>query len=288
MKFILILILALSLCSGTSIGAGVGDLDVAALKSILMNDSSGPQSYRFELDTDQMMEIINLSNASRPSQLIHIRSIGIGSLNLTSRSLKLVMASTTLPLKDEENATAIAVEEYMQNNSLFIKVDGNWSDIKLNATDLWTKQDREGQQMELLNMSDISLVGMETVDGQKCYKIRADLKMQDYLKVAGEQVNGIIDGVNLSLLYKDSTTNLTYWFTSDTHQLKKAEVVTELNMTPESLGIHPKAKEEIHITTITTLTFKDYNMPVKIKLPAEARKAKQQTLNMTNATVNLP
>ena len=132
----------------------------SALKSMLANVSSTFDSYRFDLELAQMMQIVNLSNQTE-AQTILIKSLGAGSLNLTNRSMKLVLASLALSVVDRENASATTLEEYLQNDTIYMKIDGNWTQLKMGMPEVWAEQDMAGQQIEILNRSEITLLGSE-------------------------------------------------------------------------------------------------------------------------------
>lgn len=276
----------LILCTATAFGADSGSSTTTvaggempnstALQSMVANSSANLQSYRFMLEMDQRMEIFNLSGLNNSSQVILIKGLGQGSLNMTSKAMKLVLANLILPFGDESDSSAVAVEEYLVNDIIYMKTDGNWTQMKLPMADLWTVQDKARQQLELLNQSNITLLGMETVEGQECYKVKLSPDMVAYSKAISEQMNGFPGNINLSQLYRNSTMQITYWIGKENYLLKKTQVNLAMKMTPQSLGVIPKGpeKQEIRQLSNTTLTFLEYNRPVNIKLPAQAKAAK--------------
>ncbi len=259
-------------------------LNASALQSLLANSSANVSSYRFTLEMDESVRLMNLSNETAAPQVILLKSFGAGSMNITAETMKLVLASIATPLGDEDNATAIALEEYLINDTLYMKIDGNWTSLKLDIPNLWKEQNTVGQQVELLNQSEISLQGIEAVDGQDCYKIKVAPNMSAYAKMASEQLGSILGPLNLTALYSNMTADLTYWIAVDSGLLKKTEASVVINLSPQSLGVPPKGPEnqEMQIVANTTMLFRDYNSEVNITLPSEAVKAEALPLNLTS------
>ncbi len=285
----------LILCTATALGtdgnlsASVGAegeiLNASALQSMVANSSANLQTYRFLLEMDQRMEIFNLSGLNNSSQVIQTNGLGQGSLNATSKSMKLILASLIVPIGDVDNSSAVAIEEYMLNDTIYMKTDGNWTQMKLSMADLWTTQDKAGQQLKLLNQSNIAFLGMETVGGQKCYKVNLRPDMTAFSKIISEEVSGFPGTINLSQIYRNSTMQITYWINKENYLLKKTKVNLAMKMTPPGLGVTPKGPEnqEIRQLTNTTLTFIEYNGPVSIKLPAQAKTAAMLPLEMNSS-----
>jgi hypothetical protein len=290
MKFIAFALL-LTICIATAFGAdssssmitgtGAEIPNVTALQSMVANSSANLQSYRFIFETDQSMEVFNLSGLNNSYQVIQIKGLGHGSVNLTAKSVKLVMANLILPLGIEDDSSVVAVEEYLVNDTIYLKTDGNWTQIKLPIADLWTDQDRVEQQLQLLNNSNITFLGMEKVGSQECYKVGLSPDMAAYSKIVSEQMGGFPANINLSQLYNNSVMQITYWINKESYLLEKTEVYLAISMTPQSLGVTPKGpeKQEIRQLINTTMSYFGYDKPVNIKLPPQAQMAKELPLS---------
>ena len=85
----------------------------------MVESSAKLESYRFSMEIAQDIDLINLS--SMEAQRLYTRSMGLGSANMTDHALKLVMASFTYAKGNEVNASAVALEEYLLNNTIFSK-----------------------------------------------------------------------------------------------------------------------------------------------------------------------
>ncbi len=261
------------------------DLNTSDLKALLVNSSVSLESYRFLLDMDQTTELVNLSDSANESQKLVSRSIGVGAANMTDRALKLVMAIVILPIGDERNATAMGIDEYLINDTLYLRLDGNWTSLILPfSEDMWSQRNTLAQQVELINNSVTTLLGVEEVDGVDCYKIKADIDTASFaaqLSQAGSYLP--MQPLNFSSFFNNATLEAYYWIAVETHLLKKSEVYESFVFRPQDIGIPPKGPEnqEMRVNAYITVEFGGYNESIKIDLPAEARGAEALPLNMT-------
>jgi hypothetical protein len=229
-----------------------------------------------------MMDLVDLLNQTEPSQNIFIKTLAAGGFNRSNRSMKMVMAQLAVPAGDEGNSSALAIEEYILNDTAYIKVDGNWTAFRLREPNLWAQQDQARQQLELLNRSDMALLGSEAVDGQDCYRIRVVPDMQSYASLAEEQLGPSLGRVNVSQFYKNSTMDVVYWISKKDNLLAKTEMFMTFNLTPESLGETAIDSEEMHMAIRLIFRFMDFNQKVRDLLPAEARGTEVVNLNLTS------
>jgi len=275
----MLLALAVLLCSSSAfcqMNNTSGELNASALQSLIADASIPSESYRFLMDMEQNTNIANLTSGE--AQELYTHTIGFGSLNMTSRALKLVMASLTLPRGDDENATASALEEYLLNDTVYLKVDGNWTSMKLPViSESWSQQNTIGQQIDMLNRSNLSLLGSEVVDGQECYKLKAEMGSLAIAEQMSQQAASILpaQSMNLTQLFRNMSIEALYWITKDAHQLKKAEVLQSFIMNPESLGlpINETGNLSMSVNTTISMVFQDMNKSVNVQLPSEAGNA---------------
>lgn len=261
------------------------DLNTSDLKALLVNSSVNLESYRFLLDMDQTTELVNLSDSANESQKLVSRSIGVGAVNMTDRALKLVMAVVILPIGDERNATAMGIDEYLINDTLYLRLDGNWTRMTLPfSEDMWSQRNTLEQQVELINASNITLLGIEEVDGVDCYKIKADIDTASFAAQLSQTDSYLpMQPLNLSSLFNNATLEAYYWIVVETHLLKKSDVNESLIFRPQDIGLPPKGPEnqEMRVNAYITIEFDGYNERIKIDLPTEARGAEALPLNTT-------
>jgi hypothetical protein len=114
------------------------------------------------------------------------------------------------------------------NNTLCMKIDGNWTKTKLlglSLKDIWKQQDNMRQQSESLNGSNITLLGTEKVDGTECFKVKVIPDIKSYAAVEKEQLGSItiLPYLNISSLFNDTSISYISWISKDKHILLKTE-----------------------------------------------------------------
>ena len=133
MRYLILLALVLLLCSCGALGqindTTFDELMTSALQSLVVDSSANLGSYRFTMEMEQKIDMVNLSSGD--IQKLYSRSFGYGMANMTKRALKLSMASLSYAKGDEDNTSATAIEEYLINDTLYLKVDGNWTVMKM-------------------------------------------------------------------------------------------------------------------------------------------------------------
>jgi len=259
----------------------------SALRSLVVDSSANLGSYRFSMEMEQKMDLVNLSSGD--VQKLYTRSFGYGMANMTDSALKLSMASLSYEKGDEDNTSAIALEEYLINDTLYLKVDGNWTVMKMpGVADVWSAQSTMAQQLEMFNQSRLSLIGSEMVEGVDCYKVQAEIDMGMMADQLSGEVTSLVpmQSMNYSELFRNMSLDVYYWITKDTHLLKKTDVTEVFIVTPQSLGLPGNESEtlEMRIKAEVSMLFEGFNESVNIKLPAEAMKAQPFPMGLMVST----
>jgi hypothetical protein len=253
------------------------------LRELVVASSDDLKSYTFSMEMEQDMMLENLSSGQ--SQQVQTRSIGFGLVNVTDQALKLVMASLTYIPGDEGNSTASALEEYLQNDTIYMKIDGNWTAMELSGLgDVWSQQNSLDQQIDMLNQSRLTLVGSEMVGDEDCYKVRAEIDIASYADPLSQEVASIVPSIpmNFSDLFRNMTMEVHYWISKESQLLKRADMFETLYMTPQSLGLQSSEEENmaVRMSSTTSVVFDGFNESVNILLPPEASAA--QLFNMSS------
>jgi len=265
------------------------ELNASELAAMVVNSTAKLQSYRFSLDMEQSVGLVNLSSGE--TQKLYTRSLGSGSVNMTARALKLAMASLTIPAGDDENTTAMAMEEYLLNDTVYLKTEGNWTAIQLpGVSDAWSQQSTMNQQIDMLNRSNLSLQGSEMIEGQDCYKLKAEINMASFVDQLSAQTGSYLSLIpmNFTELFNNMTLEAYYWIAKDTKLLKKAVIVENFTVSPQLLGLPAKGPEsqEMFVNTTISMRYEDFNKSINIKLPADALNASLMPLGMGTVASN--
>ncbi|MCX6674590.1 MAG: hypothetical protein NTY37_12520 [Methanothrix sp.] len=295
MRYLILLALALLLCSSGALGqannTSFDELMTSALQSLVVDSSAWLESYRFSMEMEQKVDLVNLSSGD--AQKLYTRSLGYGQANMTDSTLKLSMASLSYAKGNEDNTSAIALEEYLINDTLYLKVDGNWTAMKMpGVADAWSQQNTMTQQLEMFNKSRLSLIGSEMVEGVDCYKVRAEVDMGTMADQLSGDVTSLVpmQSMNFTELFRNMALDLHYWITKDTHLLKKTDVVETFTVTPQSLGLpaNESGELEMRINSEVSMLFEGFNESVNIKLPVEAKTAQPFPLGLMVSTKAVP
>lgn len=281
-RLLLILALVAVAFSGcTEKGPSAKEPGPGEIKTLMIDSVANLSSYKFNIESTQQIDITNRSIKGGNVSTIKVTTVGDGAVNLTGRTMGVVQSLNIV--SDNNNATSGRSETYILNDTIYMSMDGNWTALKLpNAEMIWIRQNIVMNQAELINNSQIEVVGSEAVDGLDTYKVKVVPNMNTYAAVLSEQVGSILPvaALNLTEVYKNSSLNWVSWITKDTHLLKKNEIQMGLVVTPEIIGM--KANEtgdfEMNVKVDATTVFSDFNQPVKIVLPEGANNARVMTV----------
>lgn len=251
------------------------------IKTLMIDSVKNLDSYKFSTESSQHIEVFNRSINESNASTIDVNTMGEGAVNLTGRAMGLMQKVNLV--SENKNASTVESETYIFNDTIYTMIDGNWTRLMLpNADLIWSRQNMVRNQAELLNHSQIELLGSENIDGQDTYKVKVTPDMNAYAAVLAEQVGSLlpVSALNLTEMYKNSSVEWTSWITKDTHLLKKNEINMNLTVTPETVGlpVESAGNFEMLIDVSATTLFKDFNQPVEIVLPEGARNATVLTI----------
>ena len=127
--------------------------NATALKELVIGSEKNLETYRFTLTQDQNIAIVKLP-AGNTTYQTKILTLGAGGVNLTSKALKTVSTSISIPVGQEENATAATTELYFLNDTIYRNVNGNRTVLNLTFPEnIWMSQNRLEQSSDLINSS---------------------------------------------------------------------------------------------------------------------------------------
>lgn len=278
MRSFVILSLAM-LClsaAGQAESSPVDEMTDSALKSLLAGSSASLESYRFLMDMSQEVDLVNLS--TNESQNIAVRTFGFGSANMTDRALKLSLVALTYERDSAENASPVALEEYLINDTIYMKMDGNWTALKMpSVADAWSGQNTLDRQLQTFSQSRLTLLGTESLEGRDCYKVLAEMDLRPLAgELSGEAASILPElGLNYSEVFSNSSLKAVYWIDKETNNLQKAEVKQSFIINSLALGLpaNEAGHVEMRINSEITMHFLGYNEEVVIALPEDAQNA---------------
>lgn len=277
MRRLLILALILTVAFSGGIVSREKQPSPEELKTRVLESVKNLSTYRFTIDSTQRVEMVNLSTNAPNQSEVTIVSTGDGALNLTARGIGFTQRLNIS--SDKKIVASMESETYLINDTIYTRRDRSWTKISVqNSEGLPGSQNMIKNQAELLNHSDIELLGFEKVDGQDCYKIKIVPDMKTYATILSEQAGSILPltRANFTTLFQKGSMEWTSWIAKDSSLLKRSYIALDLTLTPEILGLptNEVGSFEMRVNTSETTLYKDFNQPMAVALPVEARSAR--------------
>ncbi len=216
---------------------------------------------------DQTIKLVNCSetNETLRNMTIETRSVGDGVLNVTSRTMKMNM--TTITNSEEAGKIVSDIEMYMVNDTLYTNIDGNWTRMPEMHEEMWD-QSQAIIQVELLNASEIELIGSDEVDGEDAYKVKVIPDMETYTAIVNQQMGSIpLSTLNITEVLEGSEMNWTICISKESHLPLKNQFELTLTADIMDLSVGGVGEIEIGIKSNSTGFYSRYNEPVDIEVP---------------------
>ncbi|MEA2045516.1 MAG: DUF6612 family protein [Euryarchaeota archaeon] len=241
------------------------------LKTMMIDAGQDIETVKFTMVTDQTTTITNVTE----SETIITDSRGEGEVNMTAQAMKLLMI-TTSKMGDAENVT-MEMEMYMLGDAFYMNIDGNWTNMTgIFPEGMMDQQNQLKMQMEMLNNSRVELEGSEKIDGQDTYVLKVVPDMEAFSATMEKQMGSmLIVGMNLTDIYSNAEMECTTWLSKDSYLPVKIQVNMKMKMTPETMGlpVEDVGDFDMLIESDSMVLYHDYNQPVVIELPSEAKNA---------------
>ena len=243
------------------------------LKAMMIESVGKVETAAFAVDADQKIKLVNLQETNRSLRTINFetRSEGEGVMNVSARRLKMAMTTTTST--DELGEVVSEMEMYMENDTIYTKIDGNWTRMPGMPPEMWDQQNQVKTQAELLNASEIEFIGSEKVGGIAAYKVRVVPDMETFTLILSQQVGSLpIYAMNLTDIFEESEMEWTTWISKDSALPLKSDVSLDMTITSDMMNLPGGESPEIEmeVESESTVTYSRYNEPIVIEVPEEA------------------
>lgn len=262
-------------------GCSQEELSPEELKQTIVETAEKIDTYKFDMNMKMSTVISNESGS------IEMTTLSSGNGVVDQENGKMVMKlKTNMTGLGKDKSFGTEMEMYYIGNELYMKMDigipefpARWMKMEI-PEDYLESQNQLEQQLELLNASEIEVLGSERIDGIDCYVLKVTPDMEKLWEVisnkpgTGEQVKELGD-FNLGDIIKE--TSVKYWIAKDTKFPMKTFTKMKMEFTSESLNISDSVTEELFMTMDSEVEVKyyDYNEPVEIELPKEAKNAEE-------------
>ncbi len=266
------------------------NMNTTSLKELVIDSENSLKSYSITLSDSENVAIVD-SVSGKTTFQVNILNLGAGAVNRTDKSVKVVTASLVLPVGDVANANTASSEVYLVNDTLYRKVDGNWTMLKLTpSVGLGTSQDRIGQSAMLLNASTIRLVGVEAIDGEMYYVVEISPQSSAVSSLIKQELGSNISMISqdVSSLFNNAQLKYVLWINMASHLPAQEFALINMMATPETLGYPGGNRTEIYINSTVVLRFGNFNKTINIELPEAAKRAEMLPLNSTGTSASYP
>ena len=243
------------------------------LKAMMIDSVDKIQTAAFAVDLEQTIKIVNLSETDRSlrTETFTTKSSGEGVLNVTARAMRMTM--TTTSISDEMGEVTSEMEMYMEGDTMYTNVDGEWMKMPGMPEEMWDQQNQVKNQAELLNASNIELVGSEKVDGKDAFKVRVVPDTEAFTAILNQQMGSMpFYAMNMTDLFEDSEMEWTTWISKESGLPLKNRVILKLTLTSDMMGIpvDEMGDLEMIVDSDSTVIYSGYNEAVSIEIPDEA------------------
>ncbi len=213
----------------------------------------------------------------------------IGFVILGEKNAKQSIKSMELD-EDGDTISSGETETYLIKDRLYTRMDGKWTKSILSEpirSIEFDERDKLSSLADLINGSNVEVIGIETVDGQKCYKIIVKPELSAARSILAAHAFAVqssapgslpavsFDGLSESdPLIHDSKISYTVWLTEDEYIPVKVDAEINFALTPDSMKVTPGKVPDFRIdaTTEDILLLSDFNALDSIKVPDEAEK----------------
>lgn len=280
-------LVALSGCIGPSGGPGAAPNSTALMEDLL--DAAGNiTSYRFESSRMTTAEFLNLTEGytleDRLSYLLRESGEMSMAKNASQSMLRVSQESSMSSEKYRNLSTSASREYYIINNTRYEKNNNNWTRLFMPYPEYeLLRENRLYLQLEILNRSTVEVIGSEMLDGTDCWKLKvspenstihAAVIALEVSEVLGLPAQILLAMFNTTELERNSSIDWTAWVSKEDRRLVKREGTVKASITPEVLGISsPGVRFVINVNVEESMRFFDYDRPLEIELPDEARSA---------------
>jgi hypothetical protein len=237
------------------------------------------ETTTFDLVMDAAVDVRGATGTEQTS----IRGTGSGVVDSANQTMHLVMSMTTDVAGQEP--LELPVEYFLVDGWMYVSAsipgeEPQWMKMRM-PEGMWEQQDQVQQQVNLLKAADeVNYLGIEEVDGVKCYVVEIVPNM-DSVRQMMTQMQGQIPsmgGLDLGateLAEMVKQVSMTQYIAVDGYLFRRTDERVVIELTPEMLGLQEAEFDVMTEDFSVTLVFSDYNEPATIQMPQGALAATQ-------------
>ncbi len=291
-KFLAVLLMLVMVLSFTACGGDNGETEedvteqefptVEELIDGMNEATANVKSYRFDMEMD--MEMTGESEGEPMEVTMTMDTTGAFDNENREMMMDINMVMGTSDDEEIEMTVAVYIIDgmmYTFTDMPLMGMEATWMKMEMPAG-TWEMMGEQVNQVEsmidIIDALEIEISGIEKVSGKDCYVLEVNPDPEDmWGLLAGQTIgaNEIGDFLGEAEEYLDEILkdiSVKYWIDKDTYFLSKAVISMTMKITPEIMGYAEEEGEVNMKMTMNMLTY-DYNQPVSIVLPEEAKEA---------------
>jgi hypothetical protein len=276
MKFNRLLIILLAIL-GASVIVSAQEIGIDQLKQMIGNSTANLTTYTYSRSAESR---ILYSNDTIKTGINLVKSTQ-GKVDLADRS-----GWWSANLTDKNSGETLTWEAYLVNGSEYWNENGNWTRFNIrNTAQIIDDYNEIPGQVNLIGYSNMKIVGEESFQGEDDYKLVGTPIMPIYRGLIGLQLLTayVASPFPLPNLLRNRTLNigsiciinsssivLTAWVSKDKYLLRRLDINSSLNITPQTLNISSQ-NYMIQSTINESTVYSNFGAPVTIELPPQAQ-----------------
>jgi hypothetical protein len=252
---------------------GVKEVTAEEIKEGMIEATGDIETYQFDMDMKMDMTI---TNETGEVEKMTMTLAGDGAADIVNRKVKTTMTGNLEVLEGEEMPGPMETQTYVINDTIYTitsipGIPANWTKMAM-PEEYWEMQNQVELQREMMNVSEVEILGDEKVDGTDCYVLKITPDMEKYWETMMKQPG--MEMTNVSDIESIKEMSIKSWIAKSTYFPMKTEMQMKMVMTEEDV---PEAEEpfEMTIDMGIDMLLHHYNETVSIELPEEAESAEE-------------
>lgn len=270
-----LLVAMVTILAVLSTGCSQEQLSGGEMKKEMASTLDEIDTYEFDMEAESTTELTKYGKKAGLETI----TTGKGVVDRVSKRMRLEM-TTTMGVSGKTSTVGSKAKMYCVNDSIYMKTSigiselpSTWLRMQL-TEERWNSQNQLDEYFELLNKSEVEVLGSETIEGTDCYaiKIIPDNEKLWEMMVNEPAMSKQMQEINRSEL-KIENTSARYWVAKDTYFPVRTEISMQVKLDPEALNMTSQEDITAEMDLAVKVNYHNYNEPVTISLPQEAKEA---------------
>ncbi|MFB6284490.1 MAG: hypothetical protein ABEK59_11285 [Halobacteria archaeon] len=275
-KLLIIAVAFTVVLSGCVVKENGGQADPKDIEEQALKNMEGVDSYTADFSMEMNM---SAEDKSQDSMTLNVNAEGDATVDRTNKKLKMNMSMKMFGITINNIVYVVNGTQYMGTRSPGISAGIDWKKKQVPVNE-FNQQDQLEMQKKMLNLSNTTVLGTETLDGVETYKIKLEPNKEKYRSLLLDQMSSISTGKDVT---EDQIKALKFqnitgiqWISKKDKRIRKASSDVEFSISPKSSAVKSKPGK-LKYDMETTVKVNEYDPSVDIILPEDAKNATSVT-----------